>query len=138
TTASAVDGLSTDFDSNLGLDTQIFFSGMLSGEVRIVGSPFLFNPAAGNLLLDIIAQSPTRVFTGGFDNDHEAGDEMSRVVIYNAGADASPTADTHGLVTTFETRVAAVPEPMSMMLLGTGLAGLAALSWRRRRITETR
>src|SRR5436190_5839466 len=62
TTSMPVNGLDVvDFDSNLGADNSAFaivsFSGAHSAApnvLSIAGSPFLYNPASGNLLLDII------------------------------------------------------------------------------------
>ena len=62
TTSLPVNGLDVvDFDSNLGADNSafavVFFMGSHSAGpnvLSIAGSPFLYTPALGNLLLDII------------------------------------------------------------------------------------
>ncbi len=58
TTAKGVDGLSTTFSENLGLDNTLFFSGPLGGPITggkftITGGPFVYDPSRGNLLLDV-------------------------------------------------------------------------------------
>lgn len=140
TTTAAVDGLSTDFEANLGANTTTFFSGFLSGGVRIAGLSFLYDPSFGNLLLDVTVFSQESRYDNPFDSDTDMGDQMSRVALYSWGAGPA-TADTYGLVTTFETRPGSlpdstVPEPVTMTLVGTGLAGLGMLRRRKRRERE--
>ena len=57
TTSKAVGQLSTNFAENIGGDSQVFYSGILSGsptgQFNIFGSGFNYNPTLGNLLLDI-------------------------------------------------------------------------------------
>ena len=54
----------TAFDSNLGADNVLFTTLTLSGSspltLTIAGNPFLYDPAKGNLLLNITI-SPTGV-----------------------------------------------------------------------------
>ena len=118
TTSAAPDNLSTTFANNVGPDDTVVFSGSLALSSVFTGpesgpkdfdividlqTPFLYNPAAGNLLLDI------RNFSGGFatwlDAQFFNGDSVSRIVTQMAGGD-SPTAnfsDTLGIVTQFIT-----------------------------------
>jgi hypothetical protein len=135
TTTAAVDALSWTFDNNLGVNTQTFYSGLLGGGVRVVGSaPYLFDPTLGNLLLDVqvLSQTPPATFTLFAASDDDT-DGMSRV--HQPGQGTGPAdADSYGLITTFEYRAATtVPEPTTLVLLGTALAGVALVRGRRAR-----
>src|SRR5262249_21659069 len=74
TTSATPDGLSATFANNVGSDDTVVFSGSLSLSSAFTGppggpkafdiiinlqTPFLYNPSAGNLLLDV------RNFSGG-------------------------------------------------------------------------
>lgn len=135
TTARPVGGLDdVDFDSNLGADNALFATLSLTGGtsspvLSIVGTPFLYNPAAGNLLLDIvipagaIGDSPFPAFFQSHNGT--AGQLFSRVSNSAIGTVG------YGLVTGFNSDVAPVPEPTSVLLVGTGVA---LIGRRRRRI----
>jgi hypothetical protein len=146
TTTAAVDGLSSTFASNVGANNTTVFSGALSLSSAFSGpaggpktfdilitltTPFLYNPLLGNLLLDV------RNFGGGtttpFDAVNTSGDAVSRVFASPGGVgNATGTVDSFGLVTQFQTSpAAAVPEPISLVLVGSGCA--AAVLRRRRR-----
>jgi acid phosphatase len=136
TTSKNPDGLSSTFADNIGPnDTQVF-SGPIAvsannstspGAVNTfdivirLSTPFLYNPAGGNLLIDI------RNSQGGFeippldqeiDATNALGDAVSRV--YNDGDVNATTAgqsgtmaenDTVGLVTSFGTMANPAPSP---------------------------
>jgi len=156
TTSAAHDALSFKFASNVGAnDTIVYARGPLplaSSDTPGPGgsrnfdiiinltTPFLYDPSQGNLLLDV------RNFGGGGTTIFDAqstlgGDAISRIYTFTANGANSLTADggdTSGLVTAFNfapsAPTAAVPEPTTMLLLGTGVAGVAAKVWRRKKV----
>lgn len=124
TTSNAVDALSTTFANNTGADDQIVFQGSWSisssatgtptrqfDVILLLQSPFFYNPAFGNLLLDIRQNSNTS--TSMFDADFTNGDATSRV--FGSIGNATGSSDSLGLVTQFG--FTAVPEPQSWALL---------------------
>lgn len=135
TTSASVDGLNTsNFASNVGSDNQSVFSGTLTPNFsgnRLTfnfSSPFAFNPAAGNLLLDFsitgFSQSATR---GGFvANNGDAAGIFSRAHNFGSGFSG------FGLTTEFNVNALAggVPEPSSwaLMIIGFGAVGGAMRS----------
>jgi hypothetical protein len=141
TTAAAVDGLSSTFAANVGSNDTVVFSGPLTLSssdtgpaggpktfdiVIVLQTPFLYDPALGNLLLDV------RNFGGGFTTSFDAqstiGDSVSRVFSLTGASSPTGNTDTLGLITSFSG--SAVPEPGTLALVGLGAAGLA---WRRRK-----
>jgi hypothetical protein len=145
TTSRAVDDLSTTFANNVGTNNLTVFSGPLSlssndtpaaGGSRAfdiiinLATPFLYDPAAGNLLLDVFN------FAGGqttaFDAQNTVGDAVSRVYNNLGGVNATTgTTDSTGLVTRFA--VAVVPESSTLALALPALAMAGAVIIKRRK-----
>jgi hypothetical protein len=136
TTSAADDGLSSTYANNVGTDdTVVFARGPLTLSSAFTGppngpkdfdiiitltTPFLYNPALGNLLLDV------RNFGGGstisFDAVSPLGDGVSR--LYNSDVNSGTgSTDSVGLVTGF----IIVPEPGSAAMLLVG--GGTLLAW---------
>jgi hypothetical protein len=136
TTAASVNGLDTDMANNVGPNDETFFSGTLPAYPSTPGgamtftiaSPFLYDPSAGNLLLDIQISGVTNGSTALFvAQDGDFGTDSSRMVNGNAEGTSS-----YGLVTTFGLGTTSVPEPGSLTLAMIGLAAVAGLSRLRR------
>lgn len=132
TTSKAVDSLSPVFDLNVGPDDKIvvggapIFIGGSGGHGNLEAwslifdfrsNPFPYNPAAGNLLLDI------KVFTGAstspFDAVDATGDTVSSVFAYGNPMPTSGQTSSLGLATFLGVRP--VPEPSTVPLFFLGL-----------------
>jgi hypothetical protein len=125
--------LSSTFADNVGANDIEVFGGSWSFSsvggaagpsvfdiVLNLTTPFFYNPADGNLVLDV------RNIGGGasayFDDSFQAGEGVSRVYASDVSA-STGASDNEGLVTQFT-----VPdEPSSVGLLGMGIFGLFAL-----------
>lgn len=150
TTSAAPDALNSIFANNIGIDVMQVFSGGITlnssnsagaGSTRAfdvvipLQTAFLYDPTAGNLLLDITNSDPGNNVIGiFFDAVNISGDSVSRVVAPqgNPGA-TSGTPSTAGLVTQFTTMPTTVPEPMTVALLGLGTVGIG---YRRRKVAK--
>jgi len=143
TTSAAVGALSFTFANNVGADDTVVASGPLSLSSSFTGpaggpknfdilihlkTPFLYNPANGNLLMDV------RNFSGGTTTFFDAvntpgGGTVSRLYTDQTGSVNSATANgsgPQGLVTEF----LSIPEPASIALLLSGGLALAAFAQR--------
>lgn len=152
TTPMLPDGLSTTFANNIGADeTEVFsgtwvhsslFTGPTGGPkdfdiILTLTTPFLYNPANGNLLLDMLHYDYANDGFTSTDSQTVAGDGVSRVYAYGIGIGNGTTggADSLGTVTQFT--VAPVPEPTSsvagaLLLLPLALTSIRALRSRDR------
>jgi hypothetical protein len=140
TTRRPVDGLDgINFDSNVGSDRSLFSMKVFPGTsapsvLAIAGDAFLYNPQAGNLLLDIMIPggATNATETTAFFNalNGTAQGLFSRAHNFGTGTAG------YGLVTRFvdgTSGPATVPEPATLTLFGVGLAGTIARRNRRRR-----
>lgn len=143
TTGLAPDALDSSFGSNVGgNDTQVFSGPLTLSSTNTGGpppsfdiviplqTPFIYDPAVGNLLMDV------RNFGGGtttfFDTVTDSVDSVSRVFTFDTGVGSSTgITDSFGLVTQFS--FAAIPEPTTWALIGVCTAGASVYTWNRRR-----
>jgi hypothetical protein len=138
TTARPVNGLSSDFDANMSGAAQLAFAGPLAGQVAdpsgrltfTLASSFLYNPALGNLLVDVRKTGGVLWGDGGVYIDLNTEQPNATSSIFNF---EGQTLSGEGLVTAFEGQaVPPVPEPATIGLVGVGL--LAAWRAKQRRI----
>lgn len=119
------------FDDNLGVDTRLFATlggglSLTNTELVIAGIPFYYDPARGNLLLDLWLSGATPGQSGPFFA--EVAGDGSGPMPFSRWHDFGIGFDNRGLVTGFRSKVT---EPGSLALLGLGFAGLI-LSRRRK------
>jgi hypothetical protein len=146
TTTASADALSTTFAANVGADLVNVLSGDITYSSQALSSngltrdfdvvftfanAFNYDPARGNLLLDVLTTGGSNRAGTTLDGQNLAGDGTSSVFRSN-GTTGTGTASTFGYVTQFQ--IAAVPEPATwaMMLIGFGAIGGAA-RYRRRK-----
>lgn len=132
TTARAVDGLSNTFAENLGADETAVFSGPLhffsDGSAQFpvkisFQTPFVFDPTAGNLLVDYFNYQTLPNRSGGYGQllaQVSSLDTTSNTDAINANA-MSGGVGTLGLVTRFT--VTPVPEPSTRVMLALAIGG---------------
>ena len=137
TTSAPISGPSATFADNVGADAQRFavFAPGVGFAIpmptfSITGTPFNYDPANGNLLLDITSPNNNAEARGFIDADGLDGIfAVSRVVSFDCPDDGCVGLN-RGPVTQF--RGSPVPEPGTVTLVGIGLCG-AAVARRRRR-----
>lgn len=129
TTSKAVDGLEGIGANNVGGDSQAFGTYNVSGNIPSIlsftGNSFSYNPALGNLLMNVEIVGGANTFGGAYFQADGSGDDTRRYLAFNGSPEGST--DTIGLRTEFS-NVSAIPEPESyaMMIAGLGLLGFAA------------
>ncbi len=133
TAATTLTTPSAQFADNKGPDFTTVFSGIIKTtgmgnidpfDLVIPTTPFTYDPAKGDLLLDIVLHTTP---TGGFGPTMTASDtpDISRIFTYSG---TTQTQVSYGLTTRFGT----VPEPGAVaFLIGAGLSG-AVFALRRR------
>jgi hypothetical protein len=131
TTSKSVNGLTYGgSSSNVGPDNALFFSGALGGpintttqEFTITGTPFTYNPANGNLLLEIVLSNATPASLATVFLDARNGD-FGTISSRSYSLDSSGSfSNSYGLVTEFDFVPAAdpptvIPEPASIAVFG--------------------
>jgi hypothetical protein len=137
TSSATPQTLSTTYANNIGADNALFFSGSVSHVLSFTGTPFFFDPAGGDLLLDVFVNTGNPVsgsLAAGCSTD------TNRVFNFNGngsqGTGNSPaicTPTSYGLETQFTFTAAQVPEPSELALFGTGLLALIGFGAARRR-----
>jgi len=138
TTSANWNTLSSTFASNIGAGDKTVFNGNLSqswafGDTLAINfmTPFLYNPADGNLLMDVNVSGATQpggpIFfdTNGFNNGGFDGNTiMGRVFCGSCGGATTGFVNSgYGLVTGFNS---SVPEPSSVVLLVAVVARVGA------------
>ncbi len=141
-TSLGPDQLSSTFANNIGANDSTVYNGSLTVSpsggsnpnpfnfVINLQTPFAYNNAQGNLLLDIRINQPVSTPVPALDAVFTTGDGVSRVWSPDTGSVNSVTGnvDTMGLVTEFLPTQAA-PEPAEFSLCGFGFALLAFARW---------
>lgn len=128
TAAVSLFAMSITLADNIGADNALFFSGSLgTGPLAftVTGTPFYYDPALGDLLLDIVVNNQDTVVNDGGNGYNDAtGSPITvtqrGVAVGNAGA----VVGTGALVTGFNAGPVSVPEPGTLALFGLCLAGL--------------
>jgi PEP-CTERM motif len=118
-----------NFDGNLGPDNAVFETVALSGAppsiLSFTGGPFTYDPADGNLLLDIQITDP--VAPGPVTAMFQDGDSFGPAGVIRYSNFGGGTTG-YGLVTRFDITT---PEPGTLALLGCGFVGLLVRRLRR-------
>jgi PEP-CTERM motif-containing protein len=123
---------SATFANNVGANVQLFATVVIAGGAippvfSFAGTPFNYNPASGDLLLEVDKTGAASTFSGFTDYNGPADPNFKVSRVWNTDGSATGNVDTnYGPVARFGSGAAAVPEPMTLTLTGLGLAGFAA------------
>ncbi len=129
-----------DPSPNIAGAVQPFFTGLLpalsGGMLTFSGTPFLYDPGAGNLLLTVTVTSPADSYSYLYLNQAAAPTQTSNAYFGAYQGNPISGGNTAGLVTQFDYTApgggSGVPEPSSWLLVSAGMTMGAALLVRRR------
>ncbi len=129
TAAVSLFAMSTTLADNIGADNALFFSGSLgtgSLAFTVTGTPFYYDPALGDLLLDIVVNDQDNVPNSGNNGYNDAvGSPVTVTQRGFAVGNSGGIVGTGALVTGFNVTPVSVPVPGTLALVGLCLAGLA-------------
>lgn len=140
TTNKSWDGLSTTFAENAGPDAALFFSGVapvVDGVLKttFVGTPFVYDPSLGNLLVEI--KSDSSYILNSAYTSWASSVQAERMFTFTPGKLTADYDEPSGyvFVTTFGVSdvVGGVPEPTTWALMIGGF-GLIGGTMRRRKL----
>lgn len=120
----------TDLAGNIGADNTVFDTVVLSGhtphELTFTGTPFLYDPSQGNLLLNISITGGSGASGVAFQDNEGIGTSVARYQNFGANNGLG-----WGLVTQFDT-TSPVPEPATLSLFACGMAAVLLMKQMRR------